>query len=73
MPVELEMAQPEEALFSNNSRLVDVVDGLLHHGVVLKGELWLSVAEVDLVYLGLDLVLTSPDRIKCAAVVPHET
>lgn len=66
MAVEVGFASAEETLRSTDSRLVDVVDGLLHHGVVIRGELWLSVADVDLVFLGLDLVLASPDTI-CGA------
>lgn len=53
----------DEALASSDTRLVDVVDALLDCGVVLRGEVWLSVAEVDLVFLGLDVVLANPDTI----------
>ncbi|MEM1067125.1 MAG: gas vesicle protein [Pseudomonadota bacterium] len=55
---------PEDVLSSGDTRLLDVIDGLLDHGVVLRGELWISVAEVDLVYLGLNAVLTTPDKIR---------
>lgn len=64
MPVSVDLASAEEALCARDGRLVDVVDGLLHHGVVLRGELWLSVAEVDLVFLGVDLVLAAPDTMR---------
>jgi len=64
VPVEMQMASASETLGSNDSRLVDLVDGLLDHGVVIRGELWLSVADVDLVFLGLDVVLATPDRIR---------
>jgi hypothetical protein len=37
--------------------LVDLVDRLIGGGVVLTGDVVLSVADVDLVYLGLRLVL----------------
>lgn len=37
--------------------LVDLVDRLIDGGVVLTGDVVLSVADVDLVYLGLRLVL----------------
>lgn len=59
-----------DALDASDRRLVDVVDSLLDHGVVLRGELWLTVADVDLVYLGLDLVLCSPDRVTGAGRAP---
>lgn len=37
--------------------LVDLLDRLIDGGVVLTGDIILSVADVDLVYLGLRLVL----------------
>jgi len=63
-PLEFAFATPEDALMGRDTRLVDLVDGLLDHGVVLHGEVWLSVAGVDLVYLGLSAVLTTPDKIR---------
>ncbi len=63
-PPDILVAGPEEALARSDGRLVDLVDTLLDAGVCLRGELWLSVAEVDLVFLGLDVVLCSHDRIR---------
>ena len=39
--------------------LVELVDRVLHKGVVLSGDVTLSVAGVDLVYLGLRVLLAS--------------
>jgi len=39
--------------------LLDLVDRVLNKGVFLWGEVTLSVADVDLVYLGLKVMLTS--------------
>ena len=61
---EISMVDPQEALTSSDLRLVDVVDSLLYHGLVIRGEIWLSVAGVDLVFLGADLVLANPDTIR---------
>ena len=41
--------------------LVDVVDRLFDRGVVLRGDLMLGVAGVDLVYVGLQALIASPD------------
>lgn len=60
----MQMASPTEAMGAADGRLVDLVDGLLNHGVVLRGGLWLSVAEVDLVFLGVDVVLTTPQKMR---------
>jgi hypothetical protein len=64
MALELHMAAPDEVLGSNQTKLVDLVDGLLRHGVVLRGELWLTVADVDLVFIGIDLLLAAPDKMR---------
>lgn len=39
--------------------LIDLVDRLLGGGVVLAGDITLSVADVDLVYVGLRALVTS--------------
>jgi gas vesicle structural protein len=46
--------------------LVELIDRLLSRGVVLTGEMTISVAGVDLVYLGLSVVLASVDTIRNA-------
>jgi len=66
MALEFQMATPREVLGSSQTRLVDVVDGLLRHGVVLRAEVWLSVAEVDLVFVGADLLLSEPGKVRRA-------
>ena len=39
--------------------LLDILDHVLNQGVVLRGNLIISLAGVDLVYVGLDVILTS--------------
>ena len=39
--------------------LLDVLDRVLDKGVVLSGDITLSVADVDLVYVGLRLLVSS--------------
>ncbi len=39
--------------------LLDILDHVLNAGVVIQGSLVISVAGVDLIYLGLSVVLTS--------------
>jgi hypothetical protein len=39
--------------------LLDILDHVLNQGVVLRGNIIISLAGVDLVYLGLDVILTS--------------
>ena len=44
--------------------LAEVLDRVLHKGAVVVGELTISVADVDLLYLGINLILTSVDTIE---------
>ena len=50
-------------LDSPNESLVDLVDSLLDKGVVLDGELVLGLADVDLVYVRLGVLLAAADRV----------
>jgi hypothetical protein len=45
------------------STLVDVLDSLLNHGVVLTADLVLALADVDLVYVRLSALLCAADRV----------
>lgn len=46
--------------------LAEVLDRVLNTGVVVTGEVVLSVAGIDLVYLGLNVVLTSIETARTA-------
>ena len=50
--------------------LLDLADRLLDRGVVLAGDATISVAGVDLVYLGLNAVLSSVDALERAGKLP---
>jgi len=41
--------------------LCEALDRILHKGAVIMGEVTISVADVDLIYLGLQLVVCSLD------------
>jgi hypothetical protein len=47
------------AIAEREVALVDLVDRLLGGGVVIAGDITLSVADVDLVYVGLRALVTS--------------
>jgi hypothetical protein len=53
------MSVDERALAHHQLVLVELVDRVLNRGVVVAGDITLSVAGVDLVYLGLRLLLSS--------------
>ena len=43
--------------------LLDLLDRVIDHGVILAGDVTLSVADVDLVYLGLRVLLAPAERL----------
>ena len=50
-------------LESPDQSLLDLVDSLLDKGVVLDGELVLGIADIDLVYVRLGVLLAAADRV----------
>jgi gas vesicle structural protein len=54
-------------LFGNrdntSASLLDLIDNVLNKGVVLKGEILLGVANVDLIYAQLSVLLAAVDRV----------
>ena len=57
-------AAAREILETADESLLDLVDNLLNRGVVISGEVMLGLAGVDLVYLRVQAVLCSADRVE---------
>jgi hypothetical protein len=53
--------------------LCEVLDRILTKGAVVSGEVVISVADIDLIYLGLQLVLTSVETARGVKDVIHVT
>ena len=47
---------------AQHAELAETLDRVLHKGAVLRGDLVLSVADVDLLYLDVRLFLSSVDK-----------
>ena len=47
---------------SREVALLELLDRVVDNGVVIAGDITISVADVDLIYLGLRVMLTSVDR-----------
>ena len=47
--------------------LVDLVDHVLNKGVVLAGQATIAIADIDLIYLGLNVVLSSVEAARRTA------
>jgi len=56
---EFSLSAPDDEL-----SLLELADRLLNRGVVLTGEAVISVAGVDLIYLGLNVVLTAVENLR---------
>ncbi len=56
------MTTPEDEELS----LLELTDRLLNRGVVITGEAVISVAGVDLIYLGLNVVLTAVENLRAS-------
>jgi gas vesicle structural protein len=52
---------------SRDIALVELLDRVLDKGVVISGDITISVADVDLIYLGLRVLLTTPDKLESQA------
>ena len=43
--------------------LLELLDRLLDKGIIIHGDLMISIADIDLIYVGLRLVISSVDTI----------
>jgi len=46
-----------------DASLLDLIDNVLNRGVVIEGEIVLGLADVDLIYLRLSVLVSAVDRI----------
>jgi hypothetical protein len=53
------MTMSEQQTLKQQVTLLELVDRVLNKGVVVSGDITLSVADVDLVYVGLRVLLSS--------------
>jgi len=62
------MPDPNEEL-----SLLETLDHLLDRGVVIAGEAVISIGDVDLLYLGLNVVLANVDSLMRARSTPKKS
>ena len=56
------MSMRQDLVEAREVTLLDLVDRAIDHGVILAGDITISVADVDLIYLGLRVLLASVER-----------
>jgi hypothetical protein len=61
--------QEIDAIETDDCTILELLDRLLHKGVVLGGDLTISVADIELVYLRLQLTLCSVETARGAGWV----
>jgi hypothetical protein len=52
-----------EAFDNNEISLLETLDHVLNRGLVVSGAITISIADIDLIYLGLNVILASVDTI----------
>lgn len=62
--VALAPVEPAYPDLADQATLAELVNRALDRGVVVKGDVVISVAGVDLLYLGLQLVLSSVETLR---------
>ena len=55
--------EAESILGAEEASLLDIVDNVLSKGVVLSGDITIGLAQVDLVYARLSVLLCAADRV----------
>ncbi|MGH7504268.1 MAG: gas vesicle protein GvpJ [Longimicrobiales bacterium] len=65
-------AAPGDPELTRHLGLVELVNRVLDRGAVVTGEVVVSVAGVDLLYLGLQLVLTSVETARQRSLPPAD-
>ena len=58
------MNAPSTFLKSEEVTLLEILDRVLNKGVVISGDIVISVADVDLIYLGLRVLLSSVETME---------
>ncbi|WP_022794399.1 gas vesicle protein [Marinococcus halotolerans] len=57
---------PQDTLKNREVSLLDVLDSVLDKGVVLQGDVTISIAGIDLVYLDLRVLIASVETLRQA-------
>lgn len=53
----------EKNLLINDITLLEVLERLIEKGIVVQGDILISLADIDLIYIGLRLILTSTENV----------
>ena len=54
----------DESQSEQHITLLDLLDRIIDHGIVIQGDLRISVADVDLIYVNLRLLISSISQLQ---------
>ena len=57
------MSRSQALVEAREVTLLDLVDRAVDHGVILAGAITIAVADIDLIYVGLQVLLASVERV----------
>jgi hypothetical protein len=60
----MSQSQSQALVEAREVTLLDLVDRAVDHGVILAGDITIAVADIDLVYLALQVLIASVDRVE---------
>jgi hypothetical protein len=58
------MSMSQALVEAREVTLLDLVDRAVDHGVILAGDITISVADIDLIYVALQVLLASVERVE---------
>jgi len=58
------MSRSQTLVEAREVTLLDLVDRAVDHGVILAGDITIAVADIDLIYVGLQVLLASVERVQ---------
>ena len=58
------MSMSQALVEAQEVTLLDLVDRAVDHGVILTGDITIAVADIDLIYVGLQVLLASVERVQ---------
>ena len=58
------MSKSQVPVEAREVTLLDLVDRAIDHGVILAGDITIAVADIDLIYVGLQVLLASVERVE---------
>lgn len=54
----------EEAFEEHPASIAEILDRIIDQGIVIQGDIVISIADIDMIYIGLRVLVTSVDKLK---------